>query len=389
MPQILHSIRILSGVSTANFLVRFHHYLVAFAITTFLATFIDEVSIGFALAAASAVIAASLFVSPHLFMRFGTKSVLIFLGLAGILSTVGLSVSGHAVFALAMFAIQGVVAYNIMLGLDLLLESRSVNDETGRLRGIYLVISNLAVLVSVISLSRILDRGGYDDVFIIAAAFLIPFTIMAAILLPKMSSLSQAKRSPFVATVQRMVSRPQILIISGLHFLVLLFFTWTIYYVPLYLVNHIGFSWEIAGMLITLSVLPYVLFEFPLGRIADLYLGEKEITIVGFVLMSVATATLSFLSDSSLFMWASIIFLGNAGGAAIEVMTETHFFKLVSVEDGDMIGVFRMLRPLSAIVGPILASLALLAVPFYLLFSFFGAFMILAIPLLAMMKDSR
>ena len=85
----------------------------------------------------------------------------------------------------------------------------------------------------------------------------------------------------------------------------------------------------------------------------------------------------------------ALIFIANIGGAAVEVMTETHFFKRVSAMDANLIGIYQMLRPISAVVGPIVASLALLLVPFPFIFAVFGAILALGIPITFLMKDTR
>jgi hypothetical protein len=48
-----------------------------------------------------------------------------------------------------------------------------------------------------------------------------------------------------------------------------------------------------------------------------------------------------------------------------------------------------MTRPLAAIVAPALASLALLVLPFQDIFIFFGAVLMLGVPLVIAMHDTR
>lgn len=379
----------LIALSAGNFFARYHHYLITLIIATFLASFMSEVALGFVIAGASAIVAASLLVMPILFTRSGTKSVLVVLGLAEMIIIIGLSIVQSALPAAILFALQGMCAYNMFLGLDLLLEARTIDEQkTGHFRGIFLVCANASVLVASLSLAFILTDHNYADVFLIAAASLVPFTLLAASL-PAISRVPAAPRVTFEHTIHEIIRRGDLLITMSVHFLLLIFFTWILFYVPLYLYGHIGFSWKVIGLFMALSLVPSILFEYPLGSIADTYLGEKEITVTGFILMALGIGALSFITGKGALPWAIAVLVLGIGGAAVEVATESHFFKRVSAMDGEIIGIFRMLRPIAAIVGPTIASLVLLFVPFSMIFVVFGVILLLGIPLTLAITDTK
>ncbi|HEY4473762.1 MAG TPA: MFS transporter [Candidatus Paceibacterota bacterium] len=378
-----------SALVAATLFGRLHYYLIALVISNYLAQFMGDIALGWVIAGASVVVAASLSFFPAIFTRFGTSRVLVALTVGEAAAVVGLFASESAAVAAFFFAVQGIFAYNIFLGIDLLLESQSADEETGRLRGMFLVVSNTAVLAASLALSGILYDGNFGSVFLVALALLVPFLALVAFFLPPISNPIATLRESFSQSLGGIVHRPSLLPVLAGHFLVLLFFTWEIYYIPLYLREHIGFSWQIISALFAISVLPYIFFEYTLGKIADTYLGEKEMTIAGFVIVSVGVAAFSFAEFVPVMLWAALIFIANIGGAAVEVMTETHFFKRVSAMDANLIGIYQMLRPISAVVGPIVASLALLLVPFPFIFAVFGAILALGIPITFLMKDTR
>ncbi len=388
------AVRIFSGqkfsaLAAANLFSRLHHYLIALVISNYLAQFMNDISLGWVIAGASVVIAASLLVSPRIFTRFGTHRVLVALAIGEIGAVWGLLMAESGAVAAVFFALQGICAYNIFLGLDLLLEAQSTNEDTGRLRGIFLVISNVAVLTASLALSGILADGNFEDVFTVGIALLIPFIALGALFMPKVSHAGVDIHNSIVYGFREIFQRPSLLPTMIAHFLVLLFFAWEIYYLPLYLKEHLDFSWHLISILFAISVVPYIVFEYPLGKIADKYLGEKEITIAGFFIVAVGFASLSFMTEASPLWWAIFIFIANIGGAAVEIMTEAHFFKRVSVADSNLIGIYQMMRPLSAIAGPALASLALLIVPFPYLFAVFGGILLLGLPVSFALKDTR
>ncbi len=377
------------ALSAGNFCARYHHYLIAFVISTFLAGFMSEVKLGFVIAGASAVIAASLILMPNVFTAYGTKRALMLLGLVEMIIVIGLSLAKSALPATILFTLQGICAYNMFLGLDLLLEAHTIDEQnTGRLRGLFLVCANASVLAASLSLGFILTDHNYGDVFLIAAASLAPFILIAAAL-PAISRVNAPIHISFRTTVRSIVTRADILPTISAHFLLLMSFMWFIIYIPLHLYNHIGFSWQTIGFLIALSLVPSILFEFPIGIMADLFWGEKEMAVIGFVILILSTAAVSFTATTNIIPWAIAVFFMGLGGAMVEVTTESHFFKRVSAQDAELIGIFRMLRPIAAIVGPAIASIALFFVPFSMIFVVFGVVLILGIPLSLSIVDTR
>lgn len=148
--------------------------------------------------------------------------------------------------------------------------------------------------------------------------------------------------------------------VSAAQFLMRFFFSWYVVYLPIYLHQEIGFSWPEIGIVIFIMLVPYILIEYPAGRIADKYLGEKELMAAGFIISGLSTAILFWLTSSSIVVWGIILFITRTGTALIESMTETYFFKQIDGDDTSILSIFRMLRPLGYMIGPFLAGILLL-----------------------------
>lgn len=375
-------------LSAANFVARYHNYLIGLVISSFLAGFMSEEALGWVISGASAVAALSLVAMPTAFDRSGTKRVLVILALLEISVIFGLTLAEDAMTAAFLFALQGICAYNMFLGLDILLQAHTTDGrKIGHARGIFLVLANAAILAASFSVSFILTDHNYRDVFLIAAAAVVPFTLLA-MSLPSISRVPGTHAS-FKHTFREIVRRVSVLPTMSAHFLLLMFFAWNIYYLPLYLYQHIGFSWRDVGIIFGISILPYLIIEYPVGLIADDFLGEKEMAFLGYLIMIAGTALFSFIPSASFPWWVGAVILASVGGAMVEASTETHFFKHVTVTDTDMIGSFRMLRPLAAIIAPIIASLALLFVPFQYLFLIFAAVLCAGLLFVLSMTDTQ
>src|SRR5207249_2591358 len=114
------------------------------------------------------------------------------------------------------------------------------------------------------------------------------------------------------------------------NFLLQFFFSWMIIYTPIYLHEYVGFTWSQIAIIFSIMLLPFVILELPLGKIADRVLGEKELLVTGFSIMALTTAAMTFLHSANMVIWIGLLFISRIGAATVEIMSETYFFKQVS-----------------------------------------------------------
>jgi MFS family permease len=136
-------------------------------------------------------------------------------------------------------------------------------------------------------------------------------------------------------------------------------------------------------------LLPFVLFELPVGEMADEKYGEKEFLTMGFVIMGLSTIFISFVTVKIFWIWAALLFITRIGASFVEISSESYFFKQVNPEKTDVISFFRITRPLSFIVGPILATITLGFIPFEYIFIIIGSLMILGTKYSLVLKDTK
>jgi MFS family permease len=167
------------------------------------------------------------------------------------------------------------------------------------------------------------------------------------------------------------------------------FYSWMTIYTPIFLNKIIGFSWTEISIIFTIMLVPFVLIETPLGKLADRKYGEKEIMAIGYIIMGISTIILSFITVKSLAIWAIILFLTRIGAAAAEAMIETYFFKKVDVKDSEILSIFRITRPLSFFIAPLITVVGLMFVSNTYLFAIIGTLCIITIIPIALIRDTR
>jgi MFS family permease len=136
-------------------------------------------------------------------------------------------------------------------------------------------------------------------------------------------------------------------------------------------------------------LLPFLLFQIPLGRLADKKYGEKEILILGFVIISISTIMIPYLTEANFLVWTTILFITRLGASFIEISAESYFFKHVSISNINLIGLFRMTRNLPYVIVPALVSLAFLFVDYKYIFLILGIIMLLGLRYAFKLQDTR
>lgn len=145
----------------------------------------------------------------------------------------------------------------------------------------------------------------------------------------------------------------------------------------------------ILSVIIPISLIPFIVFEVILGKIADARLGEQELLITGFMIMAIATGALSFITSTSVVVWAAILFVTRVGASAVEVMTESYFYKQIKPSDVHIISFMRTIRAGAYVIGPVIGSLMLMYVDTRYLFLALGVILLTALPPAILLKDTK
>ncbi len=347
--------------------------------SSFLTTFIPEDYIGWLYALASIVTVALMVITPKLINRWGNRQVLLWLTVLSLVSIVPLagpifSYTPNIYLTLTAFALYVILGYLTRYTLDVYLENISDDKGTGLIRGIYMTFYNLAWLVSPFAAAYLVTTSSYNLVYAVAGVILIPLLLITIFKLKETgcdhcislkSSVWLSLKNIWKRRIPEADNIRRILIID---FLLNLFYALMVVYMPLYLHNHIGLSWGEIGLAFTVMLVPFVLFELPLGKVADKWLGEKEILISGIIIITISTAACAYLIAPDWILWAGLLFVTRTGASTIEIMKETYLFKKISGQDTGVVALSRINVPLSYLVGPVFVSLILMYCDFRYIF---------------------
>ena len=374
----------------ASFLYSFHYGLPLYIDSSFIGQFLSSkegAGIIFAIAAVFTTIFTYLF--PRLLCRIGSyRSTLITMGLE-VVVLVSLAFASNPFVVIPLFIFYLVLTNLIFLNLDIFVESFSDDARTGGIRGIFMTVLNIAIVVAPLIAGFMLTDHDFWKIYLSAAAVMFLGFIIIAKNFRDHPTPACVVATP--ADTWRTINKNNDLrSIIYLHFLLAFFYAWMVIYTPVYLNQTVGIPMgTILGVIIPIALIPFIIFEVILGKIADKWLDERELLIVGFILMAISTGILSFITSISVVVWAVALFVTRTGASVVEVMAESYFYKHVGPGDVPLISFMRTIRAAAYVVCPIIGSLVLWYTEPRFLFIALGVVMITAIPVALSMRDTR
>lgn len=377
---ILYFLGLLLAISTA---------LPAYIQSNFLKQFvgIQTVSLFFVVANFLTVIAIRFF--PYLIKkltnRFTAKAVIALYGTA----LLGLALSTGATLAFISIILLIISSNLIWINMDILVENFSADAITGRIRTTYFTFINAGWIISPLLTSFLISKGEYTLSFLVAGFLVIPFFLIFINTGKKLKIKTDYNRITFKTAVKKMWQNKNLRGIFFIALLLQLFYSSAVIYIPLYLHQNLQMDWGVLGIIFSIMLIPFVIFEIPAGLIADKYLGEKEILTTGLIILTISLFLFFYIEAPLAWLWALILFFSRVGASLMEAMRETYFFKLIDVKDIGYINLFRTTVPLGYIIGPGLTILILAFFPLNYLFLFLAIIMLSGFGFIASIKDTK
>lgn len=387
--RLLAKSHVIYTIAVIGFIFTLHLAIPVYSNSSFLNLFMDEQSVGYIYMLSSAVSILGFLFAPGLIRKFGNYAVSVFLICAQIALFYGLVSATSSTMIALLFILQSAVVVLIGLSLDIFLEVYSTSASVGSIRGLYATTLNASwVMAPLIGSFIINGTEDYRSVYIVALAMLFPLLYLVYRNFPRFRDPSYTHLSPW-QLVRHISSNKNWVKLFTANLVLQVFYAWMVVYSPIYLHKVIGLDWGEIGLIFTVMLVPFVLIQYPLGKIADKKYGEKEIMAIGFTIMGIFTIALSFLTVPSVLMWALGLFLTRIGAAAAEIMLETYFFKTVAAKDSSVLGSFRITRPAAYFIAPFITTVGLLFTTHQYLFVILGCFCFIALYPVLTIKDTK
>ena len=379
-------------VYMAMLLLSLHWALIAYVTSTYLATFVSDEAIGtLYTVGASLAVLSFLFVSRVL-RRVGNYYLTMILVVVELMALLGMGFIDEMRVVIPLFILHQMIVPLLIFNIDVFMEERigDQEGETGGSRGLLLTMMSLAGAIGPLSAGFLLGSESlrFSLVYGTSAFILILFGYLIYRNFKTFHD-PEYHEVKVLASIQHFWEERDLRFVFLSHFLLQLFFAWSVIYVPLYLATEIGIHWDNIGLILFVGLLAYVLLEYPIGKIADTRLGEKEMMIAGFIILAISVSWISFIETTALLPWMIVMFMTRVGASFVEATSESYFFKHTKGSDANVIGFFRLTRPLATIGGALFGSLMLLYLPFQNIFIALAIILVPGIIFSFLLKDTR
>jgi MFS family permease len=338
--------------------VSFHYFFFVYINSSFLSQFLNDSWIGYVYIAGSLTNIFVLLNAHRILRRFGNFKLITTFIILEIIALLTLAHATYAPIAIIAFIAQHAINPVIIYCLDVILDTYSNQNEQGKNRGIFLTILNTPPIIATIITGYILTGHNFGDIYTLSALFLLPLLFLSVTQFKNFVD-PKYKRVEVGKVMERLSTHRAVRNILIDNIVLQMFYAIMTIYLPLYLQREIGLSLSEIALMFSIMLIPFVLLQFPIGKVADEKIGEKELLIGGFILMGIAMSTIGWMDTHSVVIWTIILVATRIGAAIVEIATETYFFKHIHPTDADMIGVFRMSHAIAFALTPLVGAVVL------------------------------
>lgn len=372
----------------AGFLFSISIALTSYINSSFLGKYISENYVGAIYIIASICTIWGMLKMPKILSRLGNRFTALLFSLLNLISLLLMASIDNVYVIIPAFILFFISINFIFASFDIFVEDISQNSTIGKLRGLFLMATNLAWVLAQLVSSSIIAKSSFQGIYLFSAGFLF---LVSTILIFGFENFKDPKytKVPILKTIRVFIENRNISKIYLINLILKLFFAWMVIYIPIYLYQYMHFGWKEIGIIFTVMLIPFVLLDYPLGKLSD-KIGEKKILLIGFLFSIAFTFMIPFIARPEVWIWALILFGTRIGAATIEVMSEGYFFKEIKEKNSDEVSFFRNTYPVSYVLAPLIAIPALLFIPsFKYLFFIVTIFLLIGFFLTLRLRDIK
>jgi len=372
----------------AGFLFSIPIALASYINSSFLEIYTGKNYIGIVYVIASIMTILGLLKMPKILTRLGNRLTILSSCSLIFLSLILLAFGNSSFVVIPAFILYFISINFVIASLDIFIEDFSKKSSIGSLRGFYLMVINLAWIIAQMISGSIISKSSFSGIYLFGAGFMV-LVLFIFILFLRDFKDPEYKKVSVLKTIKSFIQNKNISKIYLSHLILQFFYAWMIIYTPIYLHEYLNFGWDKIGIIFSIMLIPFVILDFPLGKLSD-KIGEKKMLIIGFSIITASVLIIPLITESILWIWALILFATRVGAATIETMNESYFFKIVNEENADEISFFRNAPSVSYIIAPLLATPILFLIPsFGYLYYILGAILLVGLFVALRLKDVK
>ncbi|MES2986019.1 MAG: MFS transporter [Patescibacteria group bacterium] len=354
------AIRVHTALYLSIFFLALHHVFVYFANSSILKYFFDlsvtEVLLVYGIASLFGI---AVYLTLASIKLKGTKTVMYLFTFAEMICLGAMyfgSIQGNQAVYITAFCLHHLITPYILYNLDILFESYTHIEDRGKGRGIYLTMWNIPFVTVPFILSTLSEQS-LPVVYIVSFLLLFPFLFFVYTYLQEPDLTPLTKEIHKLTLEQKLenfwkdkLDRNSFITQSILH----LYYGITGVLLPIYLHSYFGYEWDKIGILLAITLIPFILFQIPFGSMEDRVHNEKNVFTWGVIITAVFTAISLLIKPATPYNFLLLtlfLFISRIGCSLIEIAMEGLFYKHVNERDAFALMMFRAGRLVPYILG--------------------------------------
>lgn len=214
-----------------------------------------------------------------------------------------------------------------VFAMSLMIRDHASKRNIGSTEGVYFSVTNSAWLVGPLLGGLIAQAYGFNSIFIIGGLFCLSSLMIFLYDEHPYKIVKEDKDNGFFSDFKDYFKNRELVIVYSMSICLAFWWVFVYTYVPLYLAN---LGERMIGYILSALVLPLILLELPIGKLADRW-SYKWLLFSGYLLLGIVAISLSFIK--SFWIFAGLIVFGSVGAAAIEPLREAYLFKVTKTKD--------------------------------------------------------
>lgn len=316
-----------------------HYGLPLYATSSFLHQYFNSSVIsGLYMLGSIGALLASIYISRRI-KQFHVYKFTFSIVIAEIISVLIFAFTKNLYILSAFFVSHFILTVLLYMSLNVFIESFSKHAEIGSIRGLFLTLLNIGILISPLIGGTILSYTSFAGLYFVSAMMLVPFLFFLHKYLKHVKEPAYHAINMGSALKNAWHNKNLRAALIG-ELAVQCFYAVMIIYSPIYLTN-LGIPLTIyLTMILPFALVPLVVLPYELGLIADTKIGEKELLIIGLVILTITTFLCVTITSTSAIVWIAILLTSRIGASFVETMSFTYYFKKIGPEDAALTALF-------------------------------------------------
>lgn len=327
--------------------------------------------------------------------RFSNYKTLMYVLLVQFIATTFLTFSNHlTIFYIAIFSVMHIIFGTLIwISINIFTEEFSEHENIGSIRGTILTLYNLQAIIAPFVAAQFFQFIGYTGIFILSAITILPLIYITRRFFNHVKE-PVYKHINLLSSLSMVWKNKDIRGVVASSFAINVFYGAVNIYLILYLTKVLSIPTLLyIGVITPITVIPFILIPYKLGKYSDEIFGEKKAMIFGILLMSITIISIYIfqIETNNIFVWIAILFTARLGATIAETENYAYFYKKVDERSAGMIALFQNMVNIgflfTSLLGAIFIGLLGMDIPYIFLIT--GLVGIISVFIIMRIRDTE